>query len=175
MVGGGYIDNQKKKNSESSLQFKSIINNRYLRTKIFNHVNHIHQAIVDRYFIGRKHQKGLTLIVKISQVISLQEFIRINRSDLFIDHFDRVYDTIKLGCKDDNVILDHDIVFRDLLGVIIDNNDSISLEFMLNRFSFTLQTIIIWLPFSNNFLPTLTSTSTSTTTTTITIDRKEYL
>ncbi|EGG15298.1 hypothetical protein DFA_10132 [Cavenderia fasciculata] len=140
-----YLDtNKKKKNSETSLQFKSIINNRYLRTKIFNHVNHIHQAIVDRHFIGREHQKGWTLIVKISQVVSLQEFIRINRTDWFIDHFDRVYDTIKLGCKDDNgvVKLDHDIVFKDLLDVIVKRDDSIALKFMLKRFKFTLQTIM---------------------------------
>ncbi|EGG15296.1 hypothetical protein DFA_10130 [Cavenderia fasciculata] len=126
------------KRSESSLQFKSIINSYYLRTKIFNHVNHIHQAIVDRYFIGREYQKECILIVKIPQVISLQEFIRINRTDLFIDHFDRVYDTIKHCCKDDNgvVKLDNDIVFKDLLDVIFQNNDSVALDFMLNRFKF---------------------------------------
>ncbi|EGG13596.1 hypothetical protein DFA_11357 [Cavenderia fasciculata] len=68
---------------KNSLLFKSILNNYYIRSSMLPHIH--------RQLIGNNDH----LALKEHQMISLDDFIRLHRTDLFIKHFDQVYQTIQ--------------------------------------------------------------------------------
>ncbi|EGG15293.1 hypothetical protein DFA_10127 [Cavenderia fasciculata] len=125
---------------KKNVSFKRIINNQYLRTKIFKYVEDIHDGILERHEIDHDTTKDVSLVVKIPQVTTLEEFIRINRIDLFIDHFDRVYDAMKqysIGGK-----VDHNDIFKSILIRIFKNDHSDALDFILERLTFDHRTVM---------------------------------
>ncbi|EGG22846.1 hypothetical protein DFA_04976 [Cavenderia fasciculata] len=68
--------------------FKSLLQSSYIRKKIFNHVEIIHQSINDSY--KNHHIRSL----KSNQIVTLCECIKVYRNDLFIKHFDSVYQSV---------------------------------------------------------------------------------
>ncbi|EGG22845.1 hypothetical protein DFA_04975 [Cavenderia fasciculata] len=111
-------NNSNNSSSDKDRYFKSIINNYYIRTKIFKHVEGIHRMIASRH----------SLILKSHQMISLNEFILLHRTDLFIKHFDQVYQTMK--SLSDTFSND---IFKDILASIFKRNNIDALKFMIHR------------------------------------------
>ncbi|EGG22856.1 hypothetical protein DFA_04986 [Cavenderia fasciculata] len=108
--------------------FKGILNNKYLRTKIFNHVEIIHHRIINND--DKNHYK---LALKSNQIMTLCECIKVNRSDLFIKHFDSVYQSM-LSYSNEKEFSFNSQVFEKILKTIFEYDGHVELEYLLKRF-----------------------------------------
>ncbi|EGG22806.1 DENN domain-containing protein [Cavenderia fasciculata] len=105
----------------TSINLKIILNNVYLRTKIFKHVEQLHRRIIDND-VNNKFR----LCLKGHQFSSLHECIILNRTDLFIKHFNQVYKSFKSISKDDDT-------FKEILELIFKYDRTIEFEYLLKR------------------------------------------
>ncbi|EGG17289.1 hypothetical protein DFA_08282 [Cavenderia fasciculata] len=114
--------------------FKSLLQSIYLRKKIFKHVEEIHRLLLgqDGYLKSQYARKS-------HQMITLKEFIIMNRLDLFIKHFDTVYplmmDPLMLNDKDKDIRFSFENKrFNFLINTIFEYDNSTIFDYLLKKF-----------------------------------------
>ncbi|EGG22854.1 hypothetical protein DFA_04984 [Cavenderia fasciculata] len=130
-------NNSSNTDQRRSEYFKSILNSKYLRTKIFKDVGIIHHKLYCR--------QGQPIIYRLKshEIISLKECIIVNRTDLFIKHFDQVFKSVNRD--QDN--------FNSLLITALKNQwrpTKSSLSILMNHITYFQPTgyahLVLWLP-----------------------------
>ncbi|EGG22847.1 hypothetical protein DFA_04977 [Cavenderia fasciculata] len=111
--------------------FKSLLHSSYIRTKIFNHVEIIHQRIISSDL----------LVLKSNQIVSLCECIKVNRSDLFIKHFDSVYQSM-LSYSNEKEFSFNNKTFKQILNTIFQYDGHVELDYLLQRFGRIKMTVL---------------------------------
>ncbi|EGG20976.1 hypothetical protein DFA_00845 [Cavenderia fasciculata] len=123
---------------DSVCLFKFILNNKPLRIVIFQHVTSIHQ------------QLGIK-IVKSNDLESLYDYIKFNQTDLFIKHFDRLYQLILLVDNQskrykrnkslDLSFLNNNYIERLywLFDIIFEKNNHVAMKYLIDRLAIAKQ------------------------------------
>ncbi|EGG14752.1 hypothetical protein DFA_11012 [Cavenderia fasciculata] len=130
--------------------FKGLLHNRYVRTKIFKHVEIIHQQIIDSDSRNR-----YVLVLKSHQIVTLCQCIILNRTDLFIKHFDSVYQSSLLSSssslneKEESIYKSE--TFKQILNTIFEYDGYVALEYLFKRFGGIEKSTLRSIVFGNVF------------------------